>query len=64
MANLARHLKIDPEEALRKTNSKFTRRFETIEAKLAARGKSPSDSDLAEMDALLDEAKAEEKAKA
>ncbi len=61
IANLARHLKIDPEAALRATNAKFTRRFEGVEAKLAARGKTPADSDLAEMDALWDEVKAEEK---
>lgn len=61
IANLARHLKIDPEAALRATNAKFTRRFEGVEAKLAERGKTPSDSDLAEMDALWDEVKAEEK---
>jgi ATP diphosphatase len=61
VSNLARHLKIDPEAALRAANSKFTRRFRTIEAALARRGKRPEDSDLAEMDALWNEAKAEEK---
>lgn len=63
VANLARHLKIDPEEALRRTNAKFIRRFEAIEARLAARGKRPEDSNLAEMDALWDAVKAEEKAR-
>jgi nucleoside triphosphate diphosphatase len=58
MANLARHLKVDPETALRGANAKFTRRFAYIEAELAARGKGPEDSDLAEMDALWDAAKA------
>jgi ATP diphosphatase len=58
MANLARHLKVDPETALRRANAKFTRRFAHIEAELARRGKEPKDSDLAEMDALWDEAKA------
>jgi ATP diphosphatase len=62
MANLARHLKIDPEAALRRTNAKFTRRFGAVESKLAARGKRPETSDLVEMDALWDEVKAEEKA--
>ncbi|MBO9396169.1 nucleoside triphosphate pyrophosphohydrolase [Shimia sp. R9_2] len=62
MANLARHLKIDPEAALRATNAKFVRRFEGVEAKLAAQGKRPEQSDLAEMDALWDAVKAEEKA--
>ena len=63
VANLARHLKIDPESALRSANAKFTRRFERIEAQLAARGKSPQESDLEEMDALWDQAKAEEKSR-
>lgn len=62
MANLARHLQIDPEEALRMANAKFTRRFAYIEAALSASGRVPQDSDLAEMDALWDEAKAQEKA--
>lgn len=62
VANLARHLKIDPEAALRAANSKFTRRFAAIEAGLAMRGKRPEDSDLAEMDALWNAAKAVEKA--
>lgn len=62
MANLARHLEVDPEAALRAANAKFTRRFGRIEAWLAEAGKAPSDSDLAEMDALWNRAKAEEKA--
>lgn len=61
VANVARHLKIDPETALRAANEKFTRRFRYIEKQLAARGSSPAQSDLAEMDALWDEAKAHEK---
>ena len=61
MANLARHMKIDPEAALRGANAKFTRRFARIEALLAERDKRPEDSDLAEMDALWDQAKAEER---
>ncbi|MFN3208910.1 MAG: nucleoside triphosphate pyrophosphohydrolase [Roseovarius sp.] len=62
MANLARHMKVDPEQALRRANAKFTRRFERIEALLAKDGKTPQDSNLAEMDALWDRAKSEEKA--
>jgi len=62
MANLARHLEVDPEAALRAANAKFSRRFARIEDWLAAAGKHPSDSDLAEMDALWNRAKAEEKA--
>jgi tetrapyrrole methylase family protein/MazG family protein/ATP diphosphatase len=61
VANLARTLEVDPEDALRLTNAKFVRRFKYVEAKLAERGKTPDQSDLAEMDALWDEAKAAEK---
>ncbi|MDQ2092562.1 nucleoside triphosphate pyrophosphohydrolase [Rhodalgimonas zhirmunskyi] len=61
IANLARHLDVDPEAALRAANAKFTRRFERIEALLAARGKTPHMSNLEEMDALWDQAKREEK---
>ncbi|HLY80710.1 MAG TPA: nucleoside triphosphate pyrophosphohydrolase [Caulobacteraceae bacterium] len=61
-ANLARELDVDPEAALRGTNAKFMRRFKYIEAELAARGSSPEASDLAEMDALWDAAKAAERA--
>lgn len=64
MANLARHMQVDPEAALRATNAKFTRRFEKIEAWLAEAGKTPPMSDLAEMDALWNRAKAEDKAQA
>ena len=60
-ANLARHLKVDPEKALRRANAKFRRRFGRIEEKLAAQGRTPEDSNLEEMDALWDEAKAEER---
>ncbi|WP_146345248.1 nucleoside triphosphate pyrophosphohydrolase [Falsiphaeobacter marinintestinus] len=62
VTNLGRHLGVEPEAALRRTNAKFIRRFEAVESKLAARGKTPSDSDLAEMDALWDEAKRDERA--
>ena len=61
VANLARHLDIDPEAALRATNAKFTRRFEGVEDALHAKGKQPADSDLAEMDALWDAVKHAEK---
>ncbi|MDX2289590.1 MAG: nucleoside triphosphate pyrophosphohydrolase [Hyphomicrobiaceae bacterium] len=60
MANVARHLDIDPEAALRRANAKFMRRFAHIEARLAETGRTPGDSDLAEMDALWNEAKANE----
>jgi MazG family protein len=60
VANLARHLGIDPEAALRQANAKFERRFAHIEARLKERGSEPAKSNLAEMDALWDEAKATE----
>ena len=61
-ANLARKLGVDPEDAVRGSNAKFVRRFAHIEAELARRGRTPTQSDLAEMDALWDEAKAAERA--
>jgi MazG family protein len=61
MANVARHLGIDPEAAVRGTNAKFERRFAHIEQELSKRGKHPKDSNLEEMDALWDEAKSQEK---
>lgn len=61
MANLGRHLGLDPEAALRAANAKFTRRFEGVEARLAAMGKTPQDSDLAEMDALWEAVKLAER---
>ncbi len=61
LANVARHLEIDPEASLRAANEKFVRRFGRIEAKLAARGKTPAQSSLEEMDGLWNEAKSEER---
>ena len=61
VVNLARHLDADPEAVLRLTNRKFERRFAWIERALAARGATPADATLAEMDALWDAAKADEK---
>ena len=61
MANVARHLEIDPEAALRAANQKFVRRFHHIETRLAERDSSPAQSTLAEMDALWDEAKRDER---
>jgi nucleoside triphosphate diphosphatase len=62
--NLARHLDADPEAALRATNAKFERRFAFIENALAARGKTPEQSSLDEMDGLWNAAKAAEGKKA
>jgi ATP diphosphatase len=61
VVNLARHLDIDTESALRTTNLKFERRFAAIEDALAALGKTPRDATLEEMDELWDQAKAAEK---
>jgi ATP diphosphatase len=61
VVNLARHLGADPEATLRGTNHKFERRFSSIERALAARGKTPEQSTLSEMDELWDAAKAAEK---
>jgi ATP diphosphatase len=60
VANVARHLRIDAEGALRAANQKFVRRFRRIEELLAAEGRTPAQSTLAEMDRLWDQAKAEE----
>ena len=60
MANVARHLGIDPEGALRATNAKFERRFRYIEIELEKMGKRPADSNLQEMDALWNAAKERE----
>jgi ATP diphosphatase len=59
IANLARHLKIDPEAALRTTNSKVTRRFGWIEAQLAKEARKPTDATLEELEALWVQAKTE-----
>ncbi|MEO0963031.1 MAG: nucleoside triphosphate pyrophosphohydrolase, partial [Pseudomonadota bacterium] len=60
-ANLARHLDVDPEQALSGTNTKFERRFAQIEAWLAEDGRTPDQSTLEEMDALWTRAKTEER---
>jgi ATP diphosphatase len=57
VANLARHLKVDPDQALRGTNAKFIRRFAAIERALAAEGRAPRDASLDEMEALWQAAK-------
>ncbi len=61
LVNLARHLDVDPEAALRATNAKFERRFAVDRGALAKHGKTPAEATLAEMDALWDEAKAAER---
>jgi len=61
LVNLARFLKIHPEDALRHTNRKFERRFRYIERELARRGRSPEEATLEEMDALWEKAKGRKK---
>lgn len=62
IANVGRHLKIDPEQALRHANAKFIRRFGAIEQALREDGRSPDESNLEEMEALWQRAKQAEKA--
>jgi len=64
IANLARKLDVEPEDALRASNAKFVRRFHHIEARLAETGRKPTDSDLAEMDGLWNEARLADKQQA
>jgi len=64
MANFGRHLNLDPEAALRRANAKFTKRFEGVEAKLAAIGKTPAQSNLEEMAAMWNAIQADERAAA
>ena len=59
--NLARHLKVDPETALRSANAKFERRFAHIETRLAESGQTPETSSLDEMERLWVEAKNQER---
>ncbi len=61
MVNLARHLDVNPEGALRAANAKFERRFAFIERALADQGKGPTEATLAEMDSLWDAAKENER---
>ena len=62
VVNLARHLKVDSEAALRRCNQKFERRFRSIEERLAAAGRRPDQASLAEMEALWQAAKSDENA--
>jgi MazG family protein len=58
-ANLARHLSVDPEMAIRRTNAKFEQRFRRIEGWLAEAGRTLEAASLEEMDGLWERAKAE-----
>jgi MazG family protein len=57
LVNLARFVKVDPEQALRKTNAKFRRRFGYLESRLAGQGKSLAEASMEEMEALWQESK-------
>ncbi|HSN56794.1 MAG TPA: nucleoside triphosphate pyrophosphohydrolase [Candidatus Sulfomarinibacteraceae bacterium] len=57
LANLARHLGVEPETALQRSNASFKRRFESMEAQARARGRSLRELSLEEQDALWEEAK-------
>jgi tetrapyrrole methylase family protein/MazG family protein len=57
LVNIARFAKVDPEQALRKTNTKFRQRFGYIEQKLAERGRKLTESNIGEMEELWQEAK-------
>jgi nucleoside triphosphate diphosphatase len=61
MANVARHLGVDAEAALRDASAKFVRRFASVEAALAKEGRRPEDATLEEMDALWEDVKAAER---
>jgi ATP diphosphatase len=62
LANLARKLDLNPETCLHAATAKFTRRFEAVEALLAAEGRTPADSGLAAMEAAWQAVKARERA--
>jgi tetrapyrrole methylase family protein / MazG family protein len=57
LVNLARFVKVDPEQALRKTNAKFRERFGHMERRLAAEGRKPEEANTAELEELWQEAK-------
>jgi MazG family protein len=59
LANLGRHLKLDPEGVLRQANHKFIRRFQSVESHLQSRGKTPDESNLEEMDEIWNLVKTE-----
>ena len=61
LVNIARYLSVDPESALRKTNRKFKRRFQWMEARLHESGRSADKATMEELEALWQQAKAEEK---
>ena len=61
LVNIARYLSLDPESALRKTNRKFKRRFQWMEDRLRASGRSPAQASIDELETLWQQAKQQEK---
>ena len=61
LVNIARYLSVDPESALRKTNRKFKRRFQSMEEKLRSSGRSPEQASMEELETLWQEAKQQER---
>jgi uncharacterized protein YabN with tetrapyrrole methylase and pyrophosphatase domain len=59
--NVARYLSLDPESALRKTNRKFKRRFQWMEERLRASGRTPQQTSMDELETLWQEAKQQER---
>jgi MazG family protein len=60
LVNIARYLSLDPESALRRTNRKFRRRFQYLEARLREQGRKPAEASLEEMESLWQESKRQE----
>jgi len=61
LVNIARYLSLDPESALRKTNRKFKRRFQWMEERLRAGGRTPQEASIDELETLWQQAKQQEK---
>ena len=61
LVNIARYLSVDPESALRKTNRKFKRRFQWMEARLHESGRSADEASMEELESLWQQAKTQEK---
>jgi MazG family protein len=61
LVNIARYLSVDPESALRKTNRKFRRRFQWMEARLRETGRTPDQASMDELESLWQQAKARER---
>ncbi len=64
LVNLARHLAVDPESALKKTNRKFRRRFQAMEQQLCLSGRGPKDATMEELENLWQQAKESERSSA